>query len=402
VNILQIFNKVPYPAKDGGSIAVTNLSESFAKSGNNVDLLCLNTNKHYVNTKNIIPELHKNITLYTVNINTDIKITALLKNLIFSNRPYIAERFTSETFKSELINLLQKNKYDIIQIEGLYMMPYIKTVRNFTKTTVSFRAHNIEHEIWQLNLKQEKNFLKKIYIRNLTQRLIKFELSFINKYDVIIPITQRDGNIFNNSGNKKPMHISPTGIDTKKYNTGKQDFSEIKLFHLGSLDWIPNIEGLNWFLKNVWKKIILQHPALTFTVAGRNAPKNFIRQISKYKNVIYKGEIENAVEFMHKHNVMVVPLFSGSGMRIKIIEGMACGNVIISTPKGAEGIPAETNREIFITGKPEEIIKHISCLISDKNKAEQISFAAKQFISVNFDNFAISNKLLNFYKKYIN
>jgi len=401
VKILQIFNKVPYPPKDGGSIAVTALAEGFAKAGNKVNILCLNTKKHYANIKKIKHHLPENISLHAVDINTDIKLTALIKNLLFSKKPYIAERFMSPDFEKNLENTLKKEKFDIIQIEGLYMMPYIKTIKKHTDAAISFRAHNIEHEIWQLNLKKEKNPVKKTYLKILVKRLKKFETSFLDKYDCIIPITERDGKIFRKLGNKKPVHVSPAGIDTKKYNTKQQDFSEIKLFHLGSLDWTPNIEGLLWFLKNVWTKLSETYPDLTFTLAGRNISEKFKKHLSTYKNVIFKGETDDAIKFMNEHNTMPVPLFSGSGMRIKIIEGMACGNVIISTPKGAEGIHAENGKEILIAETPDDFVKQINTIISNRKKAKQISDAAKHFVSVNFDNFAISESLLNFYRRNI-
>jgi len=402
VNILQIFNKIPYPPKDGGSVAVCNLSQGFANSGHHVDLLCLNTDKHFVNIPQIQNYLPENITLSGVNINTKIRISHAIKNLVFSKLPYIAERFISEKFKLQLINHLRQKKYDIIQTEGLYMMPYIKTIRKYSKGIISYRAHNIEHEIWQLNLKQEQNFLKKIYLKHLLTRLRKFELSFINTYDTIIPITKRDDKLLTEFGNNKPSHVSPTGIDLTKYNKSEINFSEIRLFHLGSLDWIPNTEGLLWFLQNIWKKLTVQHPDLTFTIAGRNASTDFIKQIKSYRNIIFKGEIENAIDFMHQHNVMIVPLLSGSGMRIKIIEGMAVGNIIITSPKGAEGIDAESGKEILIVDNPDEFIKQINYILNNKEKAEQISEAAKHCISVNFDNFAITESLMNFYINIMN
>ena len=102
---------------------------------------------------------------------------------------------------------------------------------------------------------------------------------------------------------------------------------------------------------------------------------------------------------MHNHNVMIVPLLSGSGMRIKIIEGMACGNIILSTSKGAEGIPGIKGKELLIANTADECIEQISDIYNKKIPLNKISINAQQFILNNFDNFAISKSLLDFYNK---
>ena len=399
MKILQIHNKVPYPPKDGGSIAVYNLSTGFAEAGHQVDILALNTKKHYVDLNSTKNKIHKNIEIMAVRINTDINIRQALINLFFSKIPYNAERFINNSFKIELQYLLKNNKYDIIQIEGLYMMPYIKIIRKFSEAKVAFRAHNIEHEIWEQTLKQEKSSIKKIYIKNLTKRMKKFELSFLNTYDYLIPITQRDAETFNEIGNNKDIHVCPTGVDSSLYKPEKRTFEGIKLFHLGSLDWAPNQEGLIWFLENIWAQISTKYKDLTFSIAGRNAPDWLIKLFKKYSNINYLGEIEDAISFMQNHNVMIVPLLSGSGMRIKIIEGMASGNIILSTSKGAEGINGENGKDFLIANTIDEIIQQISDICDKKISLKEISFNAQQFILDNFDNFAISKSLLNFYKK---
>ncbi len=397
MQILQLFNKVPYPPKDGGSIAVYNFSEGFAKAGHQIDLLCINTKKHFANISKIKDKLPENISIEAVPLNTDLQNSAALKNMFFSALPYIAERFISEEFEKKLIKTLQGKTYQLVQIEGLYMLPYAEVIRKYSSAKISYRAHNIEHEIWQLNTMQEKNSLKKLYLKHLSKRLKKFEIALLNSYDMLVPITARDAAIFQKLGNTKPMHVSPTGIEFANYALPEQDFSEIKLFHLGSLDWTPNIEGLLWFLKNVWTKLAKEYPDLKFTIAGRNASETFVQKITSYKNIVYKGEVEHALDFMHEHNVMIVPLLSGSGMRIKIIEGAACGNVIITTSKGLEGIDAKNNSEVLIADTAEKFIEQIKALLNDKKRANKISETAKHFISDNFDNFAISKSLLNFY-----
>jgi len=399
MTILQIHNKIPFPPKDGGSIAVFNFSEGFAKAGNNIDILAFNTKKHYIKIKDFETQLPKKIKIISVDINTDISPINALKNLLFSNLPYNAQRFINDYFKNTLKKLLTTKKYDIIQIEGLYMMPYIDVIRKHSDAKIAFRAHNIEHEIWEQTLKQEKRFLKKIYLKIIAKRMKQFERSFINKYDFLVPITERDANIFKTLGNNKKTIVCPTGVDASKYKSlTERTFENIKLFHLGSLDWTPNQEGIIWFLENVWTEISNRNIDLTFSIAGRNAPEWLITKFNKYKNINYLGEIDDALQFLQTHDVMIVPLLSGSGMRIKIIEGMASGNIVLSTSKGAEGINGENNKDFLITNTKNDFINQIQNIANKKITLKEISFNAQQFILNNFDNFAISKSLLEFYQ----
>jgi glycosyltransferase involved in cell wall biosynthesis len=401
MKILQIHNKVPYPPKDGGSIAVYNLSEGFAKLASKVDILALNTNKHFADIQAVNEQLPEGIKIHAFDINTDIHLYKLLLNFFFSKQPYNAVRFINKEFGYKLVELLKEKKYDVIQIEGLYMLPYLDIIRSFSKAIVAYRAHNIEYEIWQRTYHNEKSFIKRNYLKVLYKRIKRFESSYLNTYDVLIPITQRDADNLNKLGNTKPYFVSPTGITIKADLQLPEEYNPNKLFHLGSMDWHPNQEGLVWFLENVWKKVIEKNPQLTFTLAGRNAPRDFVKKISSYKNVVFEGEVESAADFMNNHSIMIVPLLSGSGMRIKLIEGMAHGKVIITTTLGAEGIPAKDMREILIADTADEFIKKIYYILEHPEKLKKISLEAKSFISNNFDNFAISKSLLDFYKEQI-
>ena len=98
----------------------------------------------------------------------------------------------------------------------------------------------------------------------------------------------------------------------------------------GVVDWFPNQQGLLWFLDNCWSQIRHQNPDLQLFVAGRNAPQWLIEKLN-VSGVVYVGEVENAYDFMAQHTIMIVPLLAGGGMRIKILEGLAYGKVIVST-----------------------------------------------------------------------
>ena len=330
MRILQLTNKPPWPAKDGGSIAMWNLTKGLAGLGHQVTVLSMNTRKHHTPPESIPLQVKEIAEFRFVSVPATVSPVSAVMNLLFSNQPYNAVRFISQEFKQALRELLREKKFDLIQLEGLYLSPYIPVIREHTSAPVALRAHNIESEIWERTAVLSSG-LKKWYLRNLAGRILNFEKNWLNSYDLLVPITSRDGEWFTKAGNQKPVHISPAGIDSSFYHLTHDDPEFPSLFHIGSLDWSPNQEGLIWFLSRIWPSVHLKHPGLNLYIAGRNAPPWLVSKFQE-KNVVYLGEVEDAHSFIRSKSVMIVPLFSGSGMRIKIIEGMALGKPLSQHP----------------------------------------------------------------------
>jgi glycosyltransferase involved in cell wall biosynthesis len=399
MKILQVTNKVPYPVKDGGAIACMNLARGFSLLGHDVTILAMNTIKHHI-TLIEIPESVKELAEFKlVNVPAKISPVSALLNLLFSRKPYNATRFISNDFSIELKKVLQGNEFDVIQLEGLYVCPYIPVIREYSKALVIYRAHNIEHEIWSRTAVMAHG-LEKWYLKDLSRRIKHFEVQILNKYDLLVPITGRDGAILNKLGNKKPMHVSQTGIDSSVLIPNSKNLKHPTLFHIGSLEWSPNQEGLIWFFENCWDAIHEKYPDLQFFIAGRNAPPWFQKMIN-LPNVVFKGEVVDAYEFMNSKSIMVVPLFSGSGMRIKIIEGMALGKPIVTTSVGTEGISTTSGVNIVITEDAAGFVESISRLIEDREFFNKIGKNAIEYIHENFDNLSSAGSLIEFYKKHI-
>lgn len=402
MNILQVCNKYPFPANDGGNIAITNLTEGFVDNGAYVDIIAMATHKHKEKKDCIPPSLKDKISVISVDVNTKINIIFFLGNLLFSKLPYNATRFISIHFKDDLIKQLNKKHYDIIQLEGLYLFPYLKDIRCNSSAIIAYRAHNIEHEIWAKNASLEKNMLKRFILKKLSQRIKKMELDLINKYDLFIPISETDKEKFNKMGNVKPTLTIPCGYNL---NQSPEKIMPTKnnpptFFYIGALDWQPNTDGLIWFIENVWKQFTQNNKAV-FYIAGRNASKKLTHYLNQQPSVVFLGEINNAQEFILSNDILVIPLFSGSGMRVKIIEAMASGKPIISTSTGISGIQATEGDNILIADIKEEFIDKMNEISKDKKLFDKISHNAISFINENFNNFVISSSLLDFYKKHL-
>ena len=408
IKILQLCNKFPWPAKDGGSIATFNLTKTFSSLGCEVTVLAMNSSKHKTDIESLPQEVKQIADFRSVDIDNRIKIIPALTSLL-QNKSYHVERFISAEFNNNLIELLHEKEFDIIQLEGLYLSPYVETIRAFSDATIAMRTHNIEHEIWNGIAKNEKSFFRKFYLNILVKQLRKYELSRINKYDLIIPITDPDAKKLKSFGCELPMQVCTASYDETILQPDKSKMEFPSVFFIGALDWIPNQEGLKWFLENVWDKI--QSPSfsllkedmgdLKFYIAGRNmeSAKNIISLASEFSNVVIVGEVDNAYEFMNSKGIMIVPLLSGSGIRVKIIEGMALGKTIVSTSLGAEGISCKDGQNILIADTPELFAEKIVKCINEKMYFTVIGDNAYQFAKRQFSSQEVTKKLIEFYQK---
>src|SRR5690606_4982660 len=191
MKILQLCKKFPFPLRDGESIAVNNLSRALTKEGCEVTLLAMNTSKHYYNSS-ILPEaLSHYHSVITVEVDNRIRVWDAFKNL-FSEESYHISRFVSQAFSGKLRQLLSQEEFDLIQLETLYLAPYIPLIKQLTKAPIAMRAHNVEHEIWGRISENTRFWPKKWYLSYLTRKLQAYERAQLKKYDLLVAITERD------------------------------------------------------------------------------------------------------------------------------------------------------------------------------------------------------------------
>jgi len=395
MKILILCNKSPYPPKEGGPIAMNAIIEGLIDEGNQVKVLAINSNKYGVDV-NKIPENYRSKTgIETVYIDLSVKPLDAFFNL-FTGESYHVKRFISKDFEKKLIEILQNEDFDIVQFETLFIGPYLDVVRKYSNAKIVLRSHNIEHLIWQRVAQVSRNPLKKLYLRHLARTLKYYELGILNRFDGIATITQTDADFFKKNGCNIPVISIPFGIDLSRFkeNPGiEADFPS--LFHIGAMNWMPNEEGIRWFLDNVWPSVNQQFPDLKFYLAGREMPawlKN-----TTIPNLVVVGEVDDAFDFMYSKSVEIVPLFSGSGIRIKIIEGMAAGRAVISTSIGAEGIQVTNGKNILIANNPEEFLNAIGQCLASRDFCELLGKNAHQLIEADHSNKNLMKKLVAFY-----
>lgn len=396
MKILILTNKMPYPPRDGGSIATLNMLRGLYEAGNQLTCLALNTNKHKFPVKQIPHELGENIRFVGVDCDCSISPLHLLGNLLFSREPYIAQRFHIKDYMAELSSLLQEEEFDIIQLEGPYPGLYLDLIRKLSPARVSLRAHNVEYLIWERKTIHERSLFRKAYLGNMAKRLKRFELELAQSVDTLVTISEYDASCFRENGIHIPSLTIPAGLNMDNYPLTQLPEGQ-SIFFIGALDWLPNQEGLLWFFQMVFDRLLSAIPELKFHIAGRNAPKHFEKKLA-HPNIIYHGEVENAMKFIQSQHVMVAPLLTGSGIRIKILEGMALGRPVLTTSAGIEGIPAKNNQHVVVEDDPGMFSSRLIELLQDREKTESMVKESRAFIARHFNTFELSVRLSQFYK----
>jgi len=396
MKILQLCNKAPFPANDGSSIAIANLALGLADNGIALHLLAINTKKHFKADEKI-DKLIKEKTHYTsVYKNTDTTLHGAFLNL-FSKQSYFVSRFYFKEFELSLIDKLKSQIFDIIQLEGVFMASYMPLIRKYSKAKIVIRAHNIEHQIWERLLLDEKNWLKKKYVSLQNKRLKQFELAAFNNCDAIVPITDIDGKNIKLILPSMQIETCLTGLNLKDYNSVLHPKQPNTVFHFASMDWMPNIEAANWLLENVWKDVIKEIPNAKLVLAGKGIPDSIKQSASISISII--EHVESSVEFYKTFDIMLVPLWSGSGLRIKLVEGLAYGKAIITTSIGAEGIPYVANKHLMIADSSKDFKNAIVTLIKNQSLKLDLQNEARALAEAEFNYKIIAEKLIVFYQR---
>jgi glycosyltransferase involved in cell wall biosynthesis len=399
MKILLLTKKFPYPLKDGESQAIHGLSKSLVELGCEVSLLAMNTSKHFFDGTELPEKMSHYREVRTVKIDNSISPVDALGNLLRGTSYHIS-RFDSPDYHAKLAEWLAEETFDVVQLETLFLSPYVPTIRRHSNAQVVMRSHNVEHEIWERCCTNISFAPKRWYLQHLTTQLKDYETAQLNQYDLLLPITERDGRRFDGMGFRGDAYVLPIGLDTVCGEPTYDSFREAPSLHfIGSLDWLPNLEGLQWFLDDVWPAIHRRFPELEFHVAGRNMPES-LKQLRR-KNVIVHGEVDCACTFVSAHSISIVPLLSGGGMRAKILEAMSLGRVVISSSVGLEGISAKHRRDLFVTDTPAQFLESIADCLSRGRKLEYIGRAAATRFHKKYDRRVLAERLLARYHKLV-
>lgn len=397
MKVLVIGSRVPFPLHDGGAIATFNLLKGLAKNGCNVHFVTLNTVKHFISDEQVKAEMPFLAAYDSFKIDTNIKPLAAFFNL-FTTKSYNIERFYDIAFERFLIELITNQKFDIIHFEGLFVAKYVEAIKKHTFIPLILRQHNIEFQIWERLAKNENNRFKKWYLNLLAKRIKKFEIRVCQFFNGIVAITKADEEVMNTWQLNMPITTIAIGFDMS-FNSSSAINNQF-VYHIGSMEWQPNIEAMEWLVTDIWPLVIQKNPNAVFYMAGKKMAANFYQYANN--NLIIAGEIENLETFTADKSILVVPLKSGSGLRIKTIEAMMQGKAVITTTIGAQGLPIIHQKHCLIANTSKEIADAIILLTQNENLRNELAKNGQNLIVQNYTIQAVSEQWMSFYQKVSN
>ena len=396
MKILILSYRVPFPQNGGYAIVVANTIKGLVNEGHEVSLVALNAKRNSHDSSLPNEDLMGKINYRAYDIDTTVTMLGVAMNL-FKKTSFNIDRYYDAEFEDSLIRELHNNEYDIIQFEGLFVTLYMPAVRKHSKAKLIYRAHNIENQIWWRLAQQKIDPFKKSYLRMHARRIKNYERQRLNMFDAITVFTSQDKIKLTEYGIEVPIEILPVGLRLEKYKPNISKIEFPSLFFLGSLDWLPNREGMEWFLESFIGDITNGDLPVKLYVAGNDIPERF-DDYEALGKIFIQGEVDDALEFVNRKSIMIVPLLSSGGMRVKIVEGMAMQKCIISTSLGAEGINFTNGQDILIANTRDEFYHAIQQCVRDEEFCIRLGKNARLLAEREHDINVVIKNLVAFYQ----
>jgi glycosyltransferase involved in cell wall biosynthesis len=376
VRILQVAPRVPFPLTEGGNIGIFNITRQLSERGAQIYFVAVSGNME----SSCPPELSslcKDVLIARTRKKYGFKTG--LRNL-FSHVPINIEKYHSNGILDDIIRFAEDKHIDLIHVDHLHMAYYGLALRKILGVPVVLREHNLELKIMERFSESSSNPVLKAYARLQAGKFLKYEPDICSKMDKCVMITEQDRDRLLSMRKDIDSIVIPAGVDTDFFKPIDFVGEEDSIAYVGSLNWLPNIDGLKWFVNEVMPLIVKSKPNVKLYVFGKNASHD-VEKLNDGKNVFVKGFIEDVREVYRTAKVMVVPLLAGSGIRIKILEAMAAGKAVVSTSIGCEGIKINAGKNIMVADSPHLFAGNVVRLLNDEQLCRSIGKEASSFVS---------------------
>ncbi len=305
---------------------------------------------------------------------------------LFDPVPYAVAQYRSRAYRAAVDRALTHATYDRIVCD--FLVPAINLPRQLPAPSVLF-THNVEAEIWRRHAETESGRLKKPLFRNQWLRMRRFEARTLARFDRILAVSDVDRDtlqaLYPASMAGKSISVVPTGVDTAFFaDVPAEPISPRRLVFIGSMDWLPNVDAVTHFAREILPRIRGAEPNVTFSIVGR-APTPAVQQLAELPGVEVTGRVDDIRPYLASAAVNVVPLRIGGGTRLKIYEAMAAGRATVSTRIGAEGLPTEHGRHLLLADDAAAFADAVVALLRNADERRTLASNARALVTSRYD-----------------
>lgn len=297
---------------------------------------------------------------------------------IFSSQPIPVITDWSKTAQ-RIVDEELKGRQDIVVFD--FPHAAILAPEEFPMQSVLF-THNVEAEIFLRHLNVATNPLRKYIWNNQYRKMKAYERNVVARFNAVVAVSERDRQALMQDYEIENAHVIRTGVDLEYFSYGVPADAKNIVF-TGSMDWMANVDGIEFFLEKVWPLVSRQEPESKMTVVGRNPPAALC---DKAKDVNWEltGFVDDVRPYIRLAGVYVIPLRVGGGTRLKVFEAMASGCPVVSTTIGVEGLPLTDGEHYLRADSPDEIADAVLKLLANRDLRERLSGNARKYVEENF------------------
>lgn len=303
---------------------------------------------------------------------------------MLSRIPYVAQKYRAAQITSYQADWCRRHAN--LKDAPVVLCDFLEMAENVDWSTNSRKIlfqHNVESEIWRRYAETEQNLARRAYFRFEYERMRRYETRTCNRFDKVLVVSATDRDTLRERLNViVPIEVIETGVDTDFFAPAASEESVPgRLLFLGSLDWMPNIDAVQWFVHEVYPFIRQQHPGASLDIVGRRPVEKVLKLAKADESIRLVSDVPDVRPYISACDLFVVPLRVGGGTRIKIYEAMAMNRPVVSTQVGAEGLPLKNGEHIQIADSPHDFAQAVCNLLTDGDRKSQISHNGYSLVS---------------------
>jgi sugar transferase (PEP-CTERM/EpsH1 system associated) len=299
--------------------------------------------------------------------------------------PYAVAKYRDAAYKEALDRLLAERRFDAIVCD--FLPPVVNLPDSLPCPAILF-THNVEAEIWRRHAENATNPAARLLLTQQWRRMLRFERDALARFDLVLAVSEADRQTFSRlypDALKRPAHVVQTGVDTSYFApVPSAGARPAHLVFTGSMDWLPNEDGMLYFVREILPRIRQIEPDVTLSIIGRT-PTAAVRRLADEAGIEVTGRVDDVRPHIADGSVYVVPLRIGGGTRLKIFEAMAMGKAVVSTTVGAEGLPVTSGQNVMIADEPARFAHAVIHLIRDTESRRRIEAEARRLVVERYD-----------------